>query len=242
LAHEPFAFPSIFAGDLDCGGARTVRRARIRQRSFGARPDRGRDRSAFAGRIALATKSLEQVLTHADAPTRAVLAKYPDLLVVRPPRVNPCVAPDLYRGFREQHAANVAIAKRGGIDLLLMGDSITDFWREPGPTGAVNPPQAGKAVFDEYFGKLRTANFGIAGDSTQGVLYRLRAHDGARRESHHRALHDGKHVFYLDIGAKFLASDGTIPPDVMADELHPTEKGYRIWAEAVKAPLAKLMK
>ena len=55
-------------------------------------------------------------------------------------------------------------------------------------------------------------------------------------------LHDGKNVFYLDIGAKFLDADGMLPPDIMADKLHPNEKGYEIWAEAVKEPLAELTK
>ena len=55
-------------------------------------------------------------------------------------------------------------------------------------------------------------------------------------------LHDGKNVFYLDIGAKFLDADGTIPADIMADKLHPGEKGYEIWAEAVKEPLTELLK
>jgi beta-glucosidase len=53
-------------------------------------------------------------------------------------------------------------------------------------------------------------------------------------------LHDGEHVTYMDINAKFLAEDGTIPTDIMADRLHPTTKGYEIWAEAVKEPLAKM--
>ena len=55
-------------------------------------------------------------------------------------------------------------------------------------------------------------------------------------------LHNGKHVFYLDIGAKFMNADGNIPRDVMGDLEHPTTKGYEIWAEAVKAPLANLLK
>jgi lysophospholipase L1-like esterase len=54
-------------------------------------------------------------------------------------------------------------------------------------------------------------------------------------------LHDGQRVHYLDIGAKFLAPDGTIPADVMSDLLHPGPKGYEIWAEAVKEPLTALM-
>jgi beta-glucosidase len=46
----------------------------------------------------------------------------------------------------------------------------------------------------------------------------------------------------MDIGDRFLAPDGTIPPDIMGDKLHPTRRGYEIWAEAVKQPLADLMK
>jgi lysophospholipase L1-like esterase len=55
-------------------------------------------------------------------------------------------------------------------------------------------------------------------------------------------LHDGKTVYYLDIGSKFLDANGNIPTDVMSDALHPTTKGYEIWAEAVKESLANLMK
>jgi lysophospholipase L1-like esterase len=54
-------------------------------------------------------------------------------------------------------------------------------------------------------------------------------------------LHDGKTVFFLDIGAKFLAPDGTLPRDIMPDLLHPNEQGYKIWTAAIKEPLAKLL-
>jgi beta-glucosidase len=54
-------------------------------------------------------------------------------------------------------------------------------------------------------------------------------------------LHDGTRVHYLDIGAGFLDADGNIPQDVMSDGLHPTGKGYEIWAKAVLAPLTALM-
>jgi lysophospholipase L1-like esterase len=56
------------------------------------------------------------------------------------------------------------------------------------------------------------------------------------------ALHDNQHVFYMDIGSKFLAEDGSIPKDIMSDGLHPTSKGYEIWAEAVHDTLAGLLK
>jgi lysophospholipase L1-like esterase len=260
-----------------------------------------------AAEVALATKNLQQFLAQADPATKALVAKYPDMIAVRPPRVNPGLLPILNPDFRAKHEANVARAQKGDIDLLFMGDSITDLWRNEGPAGLVNPPMAGKAVFDKYYGAMKTANFGIGGDTTQGVLYRLRHGEGQgfqpkvimlligtnnvifgspsaeiaeavgavvlELRQHFPAakilllgifpranpgddirktvldanaiiakLHDGKNVFYLDIGAKLLDADGQILPDIMSDKLHPTEKGYAIWAEAVKAPLAELMK
>jgi lysophospholipase L1-like esterase len=256
--------------------------------------------------LVLAADSLQRFLAQADPATQAIVAKYPDLIAVRPPRVNPCVVPSLNPAFRAKHEANVAIAQKGDIDVLFMGDSITDFWRNTGPAGMANPPRAGKAVFDKYYGAMKVANFGISGDTTQGVLYRLRNGEGQGfqpkaimlmigtnnaalctsaeiaegvgavvlelRQDFPAAkilllgifpranpgdpirktaldvnpiiakLHDGENVFYLDIGAKFLDADGQLPPDIMPDQLHPSEKGYEIWAEAVKAPLAELLK
>jgi lysophospholipase L1-like esterase len=46
-------------------------------------------------------------------------------------------------------------------------------------------------------------------------------------------------VTFLDVGAKMLAADGSIPPAVMRDACHPTEQGYAIWAAALKAVLEK---
>jgi lysophospholipase L1-like esterase len=256
--------------------------------------------------VATATESLRRFMGQADPATKALVAKYPDLISVRPPRPNPAIVPALNPGFRAKHAANVEIAKKGDSDVVFMGDSITDFWRNAGREGVINPPSAGKAVFDKYYGGMKVANFGISGDTTQGVLYRLRdgeglgvqpkaimlmigTNNGATASSEEIAegigaivmemrqdfpaakilllgifpranpgdairktvlgvnpiiakLHDGKNVFYLDIGDKFLAPDGTIAPDIMPDKLHPSEKGYEIWAEAVKAPLAELLK
>jgi lysophospholipase L1-like esterase len=56
------------------------------------------------------------------------------------------------------------------------------------------------------------------------------------------ALDDKKTVRFLDIGAKFLAADGSISKDIMNDALHLTEKGYEIWAEAMNPLLGELMK
>ena len=55
-------------------------------------------------------------------------------------------------------------------------------------------------------------------------------------------LHDGKNVFYLDIGDKFLQPDGSLTKEIMPDFLHLSAKGYQIWADAISPKLAELMK
>jgi beta-glucosidase len=55
-------------------------------------------------------------------------------------------------------------------------------------------------------------------------------------------LDDGKHVFYLDLGAKFIANDGSISKDIMPDALHPNETGYIIWASAMEPMLKQLLR
>jgi lysophospholipase L1-like esterase len=252
-----------------------------------------------AAEVQVARDSFAKFASSADPATRAVLAKYPNLLEVRPPGPNSAIVPALAPQFQTKHQANLEVAKQGDSEVLFMGDSITDFWRN------AEGPFAGKPVLDKHFGHWKVANFGIAGDTTQGVLYRLQNGEGqgfspravmlmigtnntlrnsaaeiaegvgavvlelqedfpdakilllgvfprGRPNDPVRAtiadinrtiakLHDGKRVHYLDIGAKFLAADGSIPADVMSDLLHPTTKGYEIWAEAVKEPLSKLM-
>ena len=54
-------------------------------------------------------------------------------------------------------------------------------------------------------------------------------------------LDDGKMVRYLDIGPRFLESDGSLSKEIMPDFLHLTEKGYQIWADAVLPVLTELL-
>jgi beta-glucosidase len=105
-----------------------------------------------------------------SAADRALFDKYPRMLEVTAP-VNTAIVPNLAQFFRQRHQQNLA-DRSPDIELLLMGDSITDFWRNT--EGAF----AGKAVLDEHFGHWKIANFGIAGDTTQGVLYRLQNGEG----------------------------------------------------------------
>jgi lysophospholipase L1-like esterase len=54
-------------------------------------------------------------------------------------------------------------------------------------------------------------------------------------------LADDQHVFYLDIGPKFLDPDGTLPKKIMPDLLHPNAEGYEIWAKSIEPTVAKLL-
>ena len=108
----------------------------------------------------------------ADPEAKALVTKYPSLLEVRQPGPNSAIVPNLAPNFQARHKANLAVAAEGDAEVLFMGDSITDFWRN------TDGPFAGKPVLDKYFGKWKVANFGIAGDTTQGVLYRLQNGEG----------------------------------------------------------------
>ena len=44
-------------------------------------------------------------------------------------------------------------------------------------------------------------------------------------------------VTFLDITQKWLEPDGSIAKEIMPDALHPNQKGYAIWAEALKTVL-----
>ncbi len=205
--------------------------------------------------------------------------------------------------WMKRHETFVAIAKKGSVDVLFLGDSITDDWGGEGRRGA-----RGAKIFASEFAPLKTANFGISGDRTQHVLWRLQngeldgiqpkvvmlmigtnnsngsdntaeeIADGiaaiiaevhkrspktkvlllgvfprgekpnAQREKLKRVnelvakLDDaGKTIKYLDIGDEFMQEDGTIDRTVMPDFLHLSEKGYQIWADAVKGPIKELL-
>jgi lysophospholipase L1-like esterase len=230
---------------------------------------------------------------------KPLLKKFESLLLLQPPRLN--VAATFTQTAQRQgprHLGFVERARQGDIDLLLHGDSITDWWVQN---------DANRAVFEKYFGGIKTANFAIAGDTTQGVLWGLRNGEGQGfqpkavmlmigtnnsgtytapeiaegvgavvlelRRNFPQAkilllaifprsvpgdpvrdkiadvnriiarLDDQRHVFYMDIGARFLDEKGYFLPDAFRpDNLHPQAKGYEIWGEAVKEKLAELMR
>lgn len=202
--------------------------------------------------------------------------------------------PNRHEGFLKDKEEQL---KKGPIQLVFIGDSITDGWRG-----------GGRTVFHENYDKYNTLNLGIGGDRTEHILWRVdhgelddlhpkavmlmigtnnlgrkqsvedtiagikcdvaAIHEklpdakilllavfprGAKADDHYRgqikevneaiSKLDGKeNVKYLDIGPKFLDDKGDLPKDIMPDALHPNQKGYEIWAEAVNPTLEELMK
>ncbi len=201
-----------------------------------------------------------------------------------------------------RHEGFVEQARKGNVEVLFLGDSITDFWRTRGSN-----------VWNHCYAPRHAANFGISGDRTQHVLWRIEHGEldgiypnvvvlmiGTNNTGKERdgktirnsppevvegvtavvrairaklpqtrilflgifprgektdairqqlkeinlqlaLLADGRMVKFLDIGPKFLETDGTIPGNVMPDLLHPNEKGYQIWADAMESTLAEML-
>jgi lysophospholipase L1-like esterase len=53
------------------------------------------------------------------------------------------------------------------------------------------------------------------------------------------ALDDGQHVSFVDIGPKLMEKNGAITQEMMPDAVHPTAKGYVIWADAIQPLIDK---
>ena len=63
----------------------------------------------------------------------------------------------------------IAAAKGHPVDILFVGDSITESWTSA-PWGGVN---RGAAIWDKIYAPRNALNFGAGADRTQHVLYRL---------------------------------------------------------------------
>ena len=213
------------------------------------------------------------------------------------------------KNWEKRHDTFVGIAKRGNVDLLFLGDSITDAWGGEG-----HGMGGGHKIFTSKFVPMKAANFGIGGDRTQHVLWRLQNGEldgikpkvvqlmigtnnsnGADNTAEEIAegvkliieeikkkspstkvlllavfprntgkddavkkiqkdkidkvnsiiskLDDGgKSVKFLDIGSKFKDASGALPKEIMPDQLHLSEKGYEIWANAVESVITSMLK
>lgn len=62
--------------------------------------------------------------------------------------------------WHKRHEQINARATQGDVDLIFLGDSITQGWND-------------NAVWKKYYGSRKAMNAGIGGDQTQHVLWRL---------------------------------------------------------------------
>jgi lysophospholipase L1-like esterase len=101
-----------------------------------------------------------------EAPKKEVKKEAKKEAVKRPPRKGVADKPDDYRttepNWKARHEKFLARAKEGGVDVLFLGDSITQGWEG-----------AGKEAWKKTFEPLKAANFGIGGDRTEDVLWRI---------------------------------------------------------------------
>lgn len=63
--------------------------------------------------------------------------------------------------FLKKHESFLQRGKEGPIGVLFLGDSITAGWTKA------------PHIWEHYYGKFQPANFGIGGDRTQHVLWRI---------------------------------------------------------------------
>jgi lysophospholipase L1-like esterase len=75
---------------------------------------------------------------------------------------NYAIQPVLHPGTEKRHESFNVISKKGEAELVFLGDSITHGW-----------DSTGKAVWEKTWAPLKAANFGIGGDRTEHVLWRL---------------------------------------------------------------------
>jgi lysophospholipase L1-like esterase len=86
----------------------------------------------------------------------------PQATAVVPPQPASVVPVPRQGNWMRRHEAINDRVKQGNVDLVFIGDSITQGWEG-----------RGKEVWEKYYGKRNAANLGISGDQTQHVLWRL---------------------------------------------------------------------
>ena len=63
----------------------------------------------------------------------------------------------------QRYKQKLTVARQGGVDLVLIGDSITRGWEQ----------EFAKDVWNQYFSEYRSLNLGFGGDRTEQVIWRI---------------------------------------------------------------------
>lgn len=120
--------------------------------------------------------------------------------------------------------------------VLLIGTNNNGI----GGSDPVQTAAGVKACLDTVREKQPQANVLLLGllpravGSTDGDMTKDAADVRNRRTNEIlRGLADGTRVMFVDLYEKFLVR-GKIPKELMGDYLHPTEKGYAIWRQAIE--------
>jgi lysophospholipase L1-like esterase len=126
-----------------------------------------------ADEVARINADLKRLIDSDSSPDKALLMRAQPLLTLMPPRSPNPAATFTRSGVRsdQRHNPFVEQAKKGDVDILFEGDSITDFWQQAGNQG-------GQEVLQKHFGDVKLANFAISGDTTQGLLWGLKNGEG----------------------------------------------------------------
>jgi GDSL-like Lipase/Acylhydrolase family len=98
-----------------------------------------------------------------EAPAKKAAAPAVKLPAQAPDVAAPKLGPDgnVNAGFAAAHQRFVETAQMGTAKLVFLGDSITAGWG------------GHKEIWEKAFGSYEPANFGIGGDRTQHVLWRI---------------------------------------------------------------------
>ncbi|MCA9105665.1 MAG: platelet-activating factor acetylhydrolase IB subunit [Pirellulaceae bacterium] len=138
--------------------------------------------------------------------------------------------------WRLQHGAIDDIAPKAFV--IMIGTNNTGHRQDP----AEETAEGIKLIVDELRTRYPDAQVLLLaifprGETTEDPLRVLNEQINSRIEK----LAADDHVHYLNINDKFLNEDGTLPKDIMPDLLHPNEKGYQIWSDAIEETLAGLL-
>lgn len=71
--------------------------------------------------------------------------------------------------WRARHEAKLAERQRGPVDLVFLGDSITQNWEHAGPPEWSDY----QPVWQRFYGDRHALNLGFKGDATSHLLWRL---------------------------------------------------------------------